>query len=141
MVQDDQPPLAVVNQVGMPCLALLTLVSYLGSYAFRDQGPGLVWDTILQRLDEPQIDECKRAMDFSIGTIAAPEMKEVQRRQVLGQAMDFTSMVWFIGVCLAVHCQSNISGLGKHLGANGSDQGAHKDVVLADIGKIALEES
>ena len=34
VVQADQPPLAVVNQVGMPRLALPTLVSYLGSDAF-----------------------------------------------------------------------------------------------------------
>ena len=42
VVQDDQPPLAMVNQVGMPRLALPMLVSYAGSYAFRDQGLGLV---------------------------------------------------------------------------------------------------
>ena len=34
VVQADQPPLAVVNQVGMPRLALPTLVSYPGSHAF-----------------------------------------------------------------------------------------------------------
>ena len=141
VVQDDQPPLAVVNQVGMPRLALPTVVSYPGSYAFRDQGPGLVWDTTTQRLEEPRADEHERAMGFSTGTTATPEMTKVQRRQVLGQAMDLTSMVWFIGVCLAVQHQSNISGLGEHLGANGSDQGAHEDVVLADMGKIAPKES
>ena len=37
--------------------------------------------------------------------------------------------------------QSNISGLGEYLGANGSDQGAQEDVVLADMGKIAPKES
>ena len=120
VVQDDQPPLAMVNQVGMPRLAVRTLVSYPGSYAFRDQGLGLVWDTTTQRLEEPRADEREHAMGFSTGTTAAPEMTEVQRRQVLGQAMDLTSMVWFIGVCLAVQHQSNISGLGEHLGANGS---------------------
>ena len=60
-------------------------------------------------------------MRFSTGIIAAPEMTKVQRGQVLGQAIDLTSMVWFIGVCLAIQRQSNISGLGEHLGANGSD--------------------
>ena len=81
------------------------LVNYPGSYVFRDQGPGLVWDTTTQRLEEPQADE--RAMGFFIGTTIAPEMTEVQRRQVLGQAIDLTSIVWFIGVCLAVQHQSN----------------------------------
>ena len=125
----------------MPRLALPTLVSYPGSYAFRDQGPRLVWDTTTQRLEEPRANERERAVGFSTSTTAVPGMIEVQRRQVLGQAMDLTSTVWFIGVCLAVQHQSNISGLGEHLGANGSDQGAQEDVVLADMGKIAPEES
>ena len=34
VIHIDQPPLAVVNQVGMPRLALPTLVSYSGSHAF-----------------------------------------------------------------------------------------------------------
>ena len=42
VVQADQPPFAVVNQVGMPRLALPTLVSYLGSHAFQDHELGLV---------------------------------------------------------------------------------------------------
>ena len=50
--------------------------------------------------------------------------------------MDLTSMVWFIGVYLVVQHQSNIGGLGEHLGANGSNQGAYEDVVLANMGKI-----
>ena len=49
-------------------------------------------------------------------------------------------MVWFVGVCLAFQ-QYNTSGLGEHLGANGSGQGAHEDVVLANMGRVAPEES
>ena len=140
MVQADQPPLAVVNQVGMPRLALPTLVSYPGSQAFRDHGPGLVWDTTTRRLEEPRADERERAMGFPTGTTAAPKLTESQRRQALGQAMDLTSMVWFVGVCLAFQ-QYNTSGLGEHLGANGSGQGAQEDVVLADMRRVAPEES
>ena len=65
VIHTDQPPLAVVNQVGMPRLALPTLVSYPGSHAFRDHGPGLVWDTTTRRLREPRADERERAMGFS----------------------------------------------------------------------------
>ena len=140
VVHADQPPLAVVNQVGMPRLALSTLVSYPGSHAFRDHGPGLVWDTTTRRLEEPRADERERAMGFLTGTTTAPELTESQRRQILGQAMDLTSMVWFVGVCLAVQ-QYNTSGLGEHLGANGPGQGAQEDAVLADMGRVAPEES
>ena len=83
----------------------------------------MVWDTTIRRLEEPQADERERAMGFPTGTTAAPELTESQRRQILGQAMDLTSMVWFVGVCLAVQ-QYNTSGLGEHLGANGPGQGA-----------------
>ena len=49
-------------------------------------------------------------------------------------------MVWFLGVCLAFQ-QYNTSGLDEHLGANSSGQGAQEDVVLADMGRVAPEES
>jgi hypothetical protein len=39
---DDQVPLAVVNCKGEPRRALPTLVSFARSYAFKDNGPGLV---------------------------------------------------------------------------------------------------
>ena len=68
-----------------------------------------------RRLEEPRADERERAMGFPTGTIAAPELTESQRRQALGQAMDLTSMVWFVGVCLAFQ-QYNTNGLGEHLG-------------------------
>jgi hypothetical protein len=42
---DDQAPLAVVNRKGEPRRALPTLVSFARSYAFKDNGPGLVWDS------------------------------------------------------------------------------------------------
>jgi hypothetical protein len=44
---DDQVPLAVVNYKGEPQRALPTLVSFARSYAFKDNGLGLVWDSII----------------------------------------------------------------------------------------------
>jgi hypothetical protein len=42
---DDQAPLAVVNRKGEPRRALPMLVSFARLYAFKDNGPGLVWDS------------------------------------------------------------------------------------------------
>jgi hypothetical protein len=42
---DDQVPLAVVNHKREPLRALPTLVSFARPYAFKDNGPGLVWDS------------------------------------------------------------------------------------------------
>jgi hypothetical protein len=43
---DDQASLAVVNHKGEPRRAFPTLVSFARSYAFKDNGSGLVWDSI-----------------------------------------------------------------------------------------------
>jgi hypothetical protein len=45
---DDQAHLAVVNRKGEPRRAFPTLVSFAHSYAFKDNGLGLVWDSITQ---------------------------------------------------------------------------------------------
>ena len=49
----DRPPLVMVNQVGTPRAALPTLVSHPASYAYREGGPGLLWDESLGALVEP----------------------------------------------------------------------------------------
>ncbi len=43
----DRSPMAVVNQVGQPRMALPTFVNFPASHAYREGGPGLVWDTCL----------------------------------------------------------------------------------------------
>jgi hypothetical protein len=65
---DDQAPLAVVNRKGEPRRAFPTLVSFSRSYAFKDNGPGLVWDSITQEMVEHNADERERAMGFPTGT-------------------------------------------------------------------------
>ncbi len=41
----DRSPMAMVNRVGQPRMALPTFVSFPTSHAYREGGPGLVWDT------------------------------------------------------------------------------------------------
>jgi hypothetical protein len=60
----DRSPVAVVNRVGQPRMVLPTFVSFPESHAYREGGPGLVWDTCSQRLVEPNADEKGRAMGF-----------------------------------------------------------------------------
>jgi hypothetical protein len=61
---DDQAPLVVVNRKGEPRRALPTLVSFARSYAFKDNGPGLVSDSTTQEMVEPNADERKKAWAF-----------------------------------------------------------------------------
>jgi hypothetical protein len=65
---DDQAHLALVNRKGEPQRALPTLVSFARSYAFKDNRPGLVWDSTTQEMVEPNADERERAMGFPTGT-------------------------------------------------------------------------
>lgn len=88
VTKDDEPPLAVVNRVGFTRGALPTLMCYPGSFAFRTRGPCMVWDSTSQTYEEPSTDERERAMGFLTCTTAASDLKEGQRRFLLGQAID-----------------------------------------------------
>jgi hypothetical protein len=59
---------------------LPTLVSFAHSYAFKDNGPGLVWDSTIQEMVESNADERERAMDFPTGTTQVLGISEQQRR-------------------------------------------------------------
>jgi hypothetical protein len=98
---DDQAPLAVVNHKEEPRRAFLTLVSFARSYAFKDNGPGLVWDSITQEMMEPDADERERAMGFPTGTTNVHGISEQQRRFLLGQAMDLNCLTWVISLVVA----------------------------------------
>jgi hypothetical protein len=53
-------------------MALPTFVSFLASRAYREGGPGLVWDTCLQWLVEPNADERERVVGFPTGVTSVP---------------------------------------------------------------------
>jgi hypothetical protein len=73
-------------------MGLPTFVNILMSHAYKEGGPGLVWDTCSQRLVEPNIDEKECVMGFPIGTTSVPSISKASRRQVLGQAMDLNCL-------------------------------------------------
>ncbi len=62
--------------------------------------------------------------DLMTCTTITPRFIKMQCCQVFGQAMDLTSMVWFIKMCLIVHQHKNNMGLRPHMGANAINQGA-----------------
>ena len=92
----DLPPFCAVNEPGKPRAALPTLVATLGSYAFRDGGPGMVWDTQLNARQggwaEPNPDERERAMGYETGATAAPGVTLAERHAITGSAMDAFAM-------------------------------------------------
>jgi hypothetical protein len=98
---DDQASLGVVNRKGEPQRALSTLVSFARSYAFKDNGLGLVWDSTTQEMVEPNVGERERAMGFFTSTTNVPGLSEHQRRFLLGQAMDVNYMTWIVLLVVA----------------------------------------
>jgi hypothetical protein len=82
-------------------MALPTFVSFPASHAYREGGPGLVWDTCLQQLVEPNTDERERAMGFPTGMPFVPSIFEASCRQVLGQAMDLNYLTWIVSLGMA----------------------------------------
>ena len=76
---DVQAPLAVVNYKGEPQRALCTLVSFAHLYAFKDNGPGLMWNSTIQEIVELNADERKRTMGFPAGTTSIPGFSKRQR--------------------------------------------------------------
>jgi hypothetical protein len=112
---NDQAPLVVVNRRREPRRALPMLVSFARSYAFKDNGPRLVWDSITQEMVEPNAEECERAMGFPTGTTQVPSISEQQRRFLLGQAMDLNCLTWVVSLVVAEkkHLASSLVG---HMG-------------------------
>jgi hypothetical protein len=56
---DDQPPLAMVNRVGLPWATLPTILSFPHSHAFWDDGPSMIWDANSSKMEEPNANEQK----------------------------------------------------------------------------------
>ena len=97
----DQPPFYPANEVGRPLNALPTLVSYPGSYAFRNGGPGMVINTITHQLEEPNANERERIMGLPPSTTMAPQVSEAQRRRLLGQAIELRCLTFLLSIGLA----------------------------------------
>ena len=78
VIRDDLPPLALVNTMGAPRRVFPTFMTFPQSFAFHDQGPGMVWDATTKTHIEPLADKRERAMGFRTDTTATPGHYEGQ---------------------------------------------------------------
>ena len=69
-------------------------------------------------------------MGFHIGITAALGHSEGQQRFMLGQAMNLNTLVWTIGLCLALQRHRGDQLLS--LGAKHSSQGAHWSISMEE---------
>ena len=70
----DESPLALVNKVGAPRVALPTFVTYPESFAFRARGLGMICDANSQTHEEPTTYEKERAMSSLTDTTFAYDL-------------------------------------------------------------------
>jgi hypothetical protein len=97
----DHPPFYLCNSAAQPRAAWPTLMSKQGSYAFRPQQPGSVWDASTPAApfwDEPTAAEREVALGYLPGSTAAAGLTDRQRCAVLGQCIDANCLlgVWAI---------------------------------------------
>ena len=102
---DDAPPFFCCNVAGQQRRALPTLMATVGSYAFRGEGPGTLWDAHLQQVVEPNPDERERALGYATGCTAAPGVSQLVRHQVTGRCMDSNVIAAIVAVAQAIALQ------------------------------------
>ena len=83
-------PFYPCNVAGSPVRVAPTFVSYVGSHAFRNKGPGMVQDLANGQWTEPLHIERERAMIFPEHITSTTGLKERDRHKLLGQVMDPT---------------------------------------------------
>ena len=91
-----------------------TLMSYHQSRSFVPGEPGSVYDQLTDTLTEPSADERELAMGFERSCTAAPDVTELQRCAILGQAIDLNALFVVLQSAAALHkagvaaCKSQI---------------------------------
>ena len=95
----DRLPFALHNQVGWERVCMPTVVSYLGSNAFRIKangapGEGQVFNIQTYVWEEPDVEEKERLLGFQADDIATPGVTSAARSIRIGRALDATTMRW-----------------------------------------------
>lgn len=100
--REEQPPYFPCNQPGATPAAWPTLMASPGSYAFRPQQPGSVWDPANGgNWTEPTAVEREVALGYLPGATAAPSLSEQERRALLGQCIDANALQGLMAICQA----------------------------------------
>lgn len=127
--RDDEEPFYKCNKVGQPMQALPTLVATVGSYAFRNEGAGTVWDEEQQGWTEPTVEERERALGYSEGATAAPGVSRLVRHAVTGRCMDANVLMAMVAVAQAIVLQGGQLLLCR---VDASPQPAHRQLEQLD---------
>ena len=115
----NKPPWYPANIVGKPLVCLPTLVSYIGSHAFRYSnndvpGQGLVHDeTVDDQLCSLTIEEREQALGYAPGT-TNHGVSFGQRHAITGGCMDANAMQTLLAIALGLHMRHGQADLKKY---------------------------
>ena len=98
----ESPPYYAANVIGSSRAVWPTLLSFTGSHAFCDDGPGMVYRHRTGQWEEPSPEEQERVMGFQSGTTAHPSLSRHVRNRLMGQVMDLHCLICVITTCLAL---------------------------------------
>ena len=95
----DRLPFALHNQVGWERVCMPTVVSYLGSNAFRAKANGApregqVFNIQTDMWEEPDVEEKERLLGFQSDDTTTPGVTSVARAIRIGRALDANTMRW-----------------------------------------------
>lgn len=107
---DDRAPFYCCNKAGRPREALPTLMAAVGSYSFREQGPGCVYDSAQGCWTEPNPGERELALGYAHGATAAPGVSELTRHQVTGRCMDANTAMALVALSQALGQAAAVQG-------------------------------
>ena len=96
---DDKPPFYPCNKAGQPREALPTLMATVGSFSFRGEGAGCIYDWASSSWSEPNPGERELALGYSYGATAAPGTPDLVRHQVTGRCMDANTVMVLLALC------------------------------------------
>ena len=113
----NSPPWYQANVLGEKLKVLPTLVATEGSYAFRGNGPGLLWDRGRGELVKIPLEARELALGYHEGATAASGVTESCRHRVIGSAFDANVMqcLWAVATAigrvpqLQVYCGLTVS--------------------------------
>ena len=98
----DTPPRYVCNKPGEPMRAFPCLVAHPCSRAFRDMGPGVLYDTKSRQMVQPTINIRELALGYPAGCTAAPGVSLELRHAITGRTMDAYCMQFLFAICQAL---------------------------------------
>ena len=76
-----------------------TLVSFSPSTAFRDLGPGVIYNTKSRTYDQPNVVERERMLGHPEDSSLADTLTMDDRHIILGKAMDANCLEYFFTIC------------------------------------------